>query len=331
MRKLILVFSTLLILLPTARSAAHSAVAAEVVAAGRTSLLIVDAGRDRLGLVDLGTDSVKTREIPFTIESTVIYDDAIRSFRAFGRPRGGGALVLWSLHEVSGTLTSAKTSATRVEAFVKNPAGRLFARLRDSHNIVYAGRVDDRVNAFTKSEAAKQPEPSDVVLSGSDVVSSDGTVLVDGTLQKLSVPLSARNDRLWYETRLTSGWLLLDPMTGNVRWSRDGSLWEVRPSLGGVAFGTVMPYSVEAISDGSGAYVVSTIGNVKDQRRLLSRVDVSGNAIPVTEFGKDLGRLVAGPEAMWLVGGAVDERTIRFAPVTPSGIGAIRRVDWPDH
>jgi hypothetical protein len=332
MRKLIPAFIALITVatLELPSVAAHSAAPADIVAVGRQSFLVVDAGSDRVGLINIHTGSVKMQRLPFTIESPAIYDDKSGTFRAFGRSHSGGPLVLWSLQDGSGTLTSVKTSATRVEAFVRNPEGRLFARLLDDHNILYVGIVGNRVDTLTKSKSIKVSESSDVVLSGSDIVSSaDGTVLVDGTSEKLSVPVSTRNDRLWSEARLRNGWLLTDPITGDIRWSRDGSSWERRPSAGGEAFGAVQPYSIVSTSDGSGAYIVSTVGNVNDRRRLLSRVDAFGTAIPVVEFGRNLGRLVAGPGTIWLVGGATDEPTIRFAAVTSSGIGPIRSVAWP--
>jgi hypothetical protein len=332
MRKLIQAVAAILLSLSAAPLVAHSATSTDIVAAGRKSLLVVDSGNDRVGLVDIKTGSVKAQRFPFTIESAVIYDDASGMFRAFGRPHSGGGIVLWSIEEESGTLTSVKTSATRVEAFVRNPAGRLFARLRDDHNVLYAGIVGNLVNILAKSEAPRAQDVPDVALSGADVVSaSEGTVLLDGSVENLSLPLSVRKDRLWYETRLRSGWLVIDPMTGDIRSSRDGSSWDVRPAVGGAAFGTVMPYSVEPTSDGTGAYVVSTIGNVNDRRRLLSRIDASGIATPVAEFGKALGRLVGAPDKMWLVGGTADEPTIRFAVVTPYGIGPVRTVAWPQN
>ncbi len=329
MRKLSFLF--IVLLFGAAYAIAHSSAPADIVAAGRKSFLVVDPGGERIGLIDIENGSVKMQRLPFTLESPAIYDDTSGTFRAFGQPHGGGGLVLWSLQEGSGTLTSVKTSAMRVETFVRNPSGRLFARFRGDHNS-HSSMVGISVNTLSKPEGSKLAETSDVALSGSDVVSSaDGTVLVDGTLEKLSLPLSTRKDRLWYEARLRSGWILVDPLTGDVRWSGDGSSWEVRPPVGGAAFGAVMPYSLQPASDGAGAYVVSTIGKVNDRRRLLSHIDATGIAIPVVEFGKDLGRLVEGPGTMWLVGDAADEPTIRFAVVTPSGIGPIRSAAWPDH
>lgn len=328
MRKLIIAL-LVLGLVSSGRIAARSAGAADVFAAGRTSLLVVDAGRNRAGLIDIGNGSVKRQPLPFTIESPILYDDTAGVFRGFGRTTTGANLILWSLDERTGKITFLKTAAARVEAFVRSPAGHLFVRIRDEQKMLHVGRIEGNgIAAAISSDDSKGPADPDLALDGHDVVADD-RVLADGILKRLSVPLSARKDRLWHEARLQNGWLLVDPMTGDVRWSGDGLSWEGRPSVGGAAFGNVKPYSIEPTFDGKEVYVVSSIGNVNDRRRLLSRINGTGIATPVEDFGKELGNLVPGPNAMWLTGGAADEQTIRFAAVTASGIGPIRSVKWP--
>jgi hypothetical protein len=328
MRKLIITV-LVLALVSVDRVAARSASPADVVAAGRTALLVVDAGRNRIGLIDIEKGSLRQRPLPFTLESRVLYDPAAGVFRGFGRTAAGGNLILWSLDERTGKLTTLKTAAARVEAFVRSPSGHLFVRIRGEQEMAHVGSIERNGIAITiASDDSKSPPDPNLALDGHDVVGDD-TVIADGILKQLSLPLSARKDRLWHEARLQSGWILVDPMTGDVRWSRDGLSWETRPTVGGPGFGDVKPYSVEPTFDGKEVYVVSSLGNVNDRKRLLSRIDLSGIATPVVEFGKELGSLVAGPSAMWLTGGAADEPTIRFATVTASGISPIRSVTWP--
>jgi hypothetical protein len=309
---------------------AHSAAAANIVAAGRKSLLIVDAGDSRCALVDVATGALEPVSVPFVIESSFVYDDAVAAFRAVGRVPHSREVAICSIRDGDGALTSLQTDAVRVEAFGKAGTGRLFVISRDDHDRKYVSEINGgRIAAVPNSYQHSQPE-SDVALDGAEVVSSSaGTVLFNGAVIPLDLPVSARGDRLWHELRLTNGWLLVDRMNGDVRWSREGKLWQKRPSIGGEIHSAVMPYSIEATSDGGGALVVSTIGDVNNGRRLLSRIDANGFPTSITEFGKELGSLVAGPGTMWLVGDASDDQTIRFAAVTESGIGRIRSVPWP--
>jgi hypothetical protein len=336
MRKLTTIVLAFLAMLEASSAVAHSAAPPGIVAGGAKSLLVVDAGRDRIGLIDIRTGAVRQLRLVAPIESAVLYDASTGAFRFFARATKNRDIALnhnislCSINDGDGALTSVEIDAVAVEAFVKSESGQLFAAVGDGRGLqrlVKIGR--NGMTNIVESHNLHQPV-TDLTLSGPDVITSGAaTVLMSGGVEALDLPLSTRKDRLWQEVRLSSGWLVIDPMTGDIRWSKYGKVWEQRPSLGGSTYGAVMPYSTRSLADGGGAFVVSTIGNARDRRRLLSRVDTNGFAFPILEFGKELDSLIEGRNAMWLVGSAVDEPTIRYAVVTAAGIGPIRKIAWP--